>query len=72
MVVDYAYEASPQYDMDNTENIIQSVSYLWKKILVSVRYSPTNLAGNTGHLMEQMRTRKEVNWNGLHKEVLVF
>ena len=26
----------------NTENDIQSLSYLWKKILESVRYSPTS------------------------------
>ena len=39
MVAD-AYEASPQHDMDIYQNVIQSLSYLWKEILASVRYSP--------------------------------
>ena len=51
-----AYEASPQYDMDKYRK-----RYSVFKLSMQKDSIPRLLAGNTGHLMGQMRTRKEVD-----------
>ena len=57
------------------EHLWAAITPFWLStddIFFTLLYSATSIAGNTGHLMGQMRTREDAGWTVLHNEVLTL